>query len=269
LSSAIKKELSFPWKEVRAPVSDGRTIQSLDRALALLETLAAAGGERSAGELAEAVGINGATAYNLLQTLKSRGYIMQSPASKYYSLGLKILQLAESVDPRISLSTTAMPYLREAASRIGETVYISVPVHGAIYRVAVAESPQALSVKATIGESRDDLAKTSSGKVLLTYMPPGAVLSYLNEQKIPRSFLEQLEIIRKRRYALNLGEESPSICGVSVPVLTESGGKPNELALILTASVPTSRFSDELVDLAVGVLNEIGQKILEKIGLCQ
>lgn len=256
-------------KEAKQLISDNRIVQSLDRALALMEALAAADSEKSAGNLAEKVGINNATAYNLLQTLKFRGYVMQSPISKCYSLGLKILQLAEAVDPRLALSTTAMPFLRDAAERLGETVYISVPVHGAIYRVAVAESPQILSVKASIGESRDDLARTSSGKVLLAYMPENFVLDYLDEHSIPKEFLEQLKRIPEKGYALNLGEDSPSVCGVSVPILTDAKGRLPELALILTASIPASRFNSELVDKAVIELSIIGRKILERTGLGQ
>jgi DNA-binding IclR family transcriptional regulator len=89
-------------------VSDNRIVQSLDRALALLETLGRCGGEVSVKELAGMIGINPATAYNLLQTLKARGYVVQSPTTKAYSLGLRIPQLAEAVDhaPRLCFCLT-------------------------------------------------------------------------------------------------------------------------------------------------------------------
>ncbi len=72
-------------------------IQSVTRALEMLETIAHAGGAASLGEVAGRAGLKTTTAHNILRTLQDAGYIRRRPGNMRYHLGDRILNLARVV----------------------------------------------------------------------------------------------------------------------------------------------------------------------------
>ena len=71
-------------------------VQSLDRALDLLEALASAG-ELGVSDLAARTGLVPSTAHRLLATLVERGYAAQSASGGRYLIGYKLLELASGL----------------------------------------------------------------------------------------------------------------------------------------------------------------------------
>src|SRR3954454_9641998 len=88
-------------------------VQSLDRALDLLEALAAAD-ELGVSEIASRTGLVPSTAHRLLGTLVARGYGAQRPASGRYLLGYNLLELTSGLQDRIARLRTAAPPPLEA-----------------------------------------------------------------------------------------------------------------------------------------------------------
>ncbi len=82
--------LPGPGAKSRAPRTregDGHSIQSVDRALFLLETIAEAGGEATLTDLANRTGLNISTCHHLLATLIQRGFAAKVPGRRLYALG--------------------------------------------------------------------------------------------------------------------------------------------------------------------------------------
>src|SRR5215471_16588816 len=75
---------------------DRHSIQSVDRALFLLETIAEAGGEATLTELASRTGLNISTCHHLLATLIQRGFATKVPGRRLYALGARILYLGHA-----------------------------------------------------------------------------------------------------------------------------------------------------------------------------
>ena len=81
----------------RSPAQgDRHNIQSVDRALYLLETIAEAGGEATLTELATRTGLNISTCHHLLATLIQRGFAAKVPGRRLYALGARILYLGHA-----------------------------------------------------------------------------------------------------------------------------------------------------------------------------
>ena len=91
--------LPGPEVNVRPPraSADRNRIQSVDRALLLLETIAAAGGEATLTELATRTGLNISTCHHLLATLIKRGFAAKVPGRRHYALGARILYLSKGL----------------------------------------------------------------------------------------------------------------------------------------------------------------------------
>src|SRR4051812_42499457 len=69
------------------------SVQSVERALNLLETISGCENGMRIKDLAEQVSLNLSTAHRLVSLLEQRGYVEQEPESKKYYLGMKVLQL--------------------------------------------------------------------------------------------------------------------------------------------------------------------------------
>src|SRR5919112_4236880 len=101
-------------------------VQSLDRALDLIEALAGAQ-ELGVSELATQTGLVPSTAHRLLSTLVARGYAAQNPATGRYLMGYKLLELSSGLQDRLErLRAAARPHLEAIQADTGETTNLVV-----------------------------------------------------------------------------------------------------------------------------------------------
>ena len=96
-------------------------VQSVDRALAVLEILAR-DGHAGVSDIAEEMGIHKSTVSRLLGSLVSREMVHQNSERGKYQLGFGILRLASSIPGRLSLVREARPVLEALADQFKETV---------------------------------------------------------------------------------------------------------------------------------------------------
>ena len=95
------------------------TVQSVDRALLLLELLAQAGGRLPISDLAQRSGLPLGTVHRLLTSLAARGYVRQDH-DRRYALGTALLPLGDAAT-RL-LSSWAVPFLAQLAEQCGDQV---------------------------------------------------------------------------------------------------------------------------------------------------
>jgi hypothetical protein len=93
-------------------------VQSIERAFAVLELVAASGGSMTLSSLARGSGLPPATLHRLAATLVDLGYLRQE-SSRRYALGPRLALLAD--DSRTRLSTAALPHLSRLVDATGET----------------------------------------------------------------------------------------------------------------------------------------------------
>ena len=117
----------FSWRTMlRAMPDERRTIQSVERALDILEVLATGADEMRLNEIARATHLNISTCHHLISTLLDRGYVGQNPRGRTYFLGTKTLELSRARAAMIDLVQAAMPTLRALNQDTGETVHLDV-----------------------------------------------------------------------------------------------------------------------------------------------
>src|SRR2546427_13284034 len=104
-------------------------IQSLGRALEMLDLLANAGGELGVTELARRLEVHKSTASRLLATLQEHGLVEQNPASEKYRLGYGLVRLAGAGVAGLGLARAAPAGMQEPAHRTPEAVNLAPP-HG-------------------------------------------------------------------------------------------------------------------------------------------
>src|SRR5881392_2852589 len=144
----------------------GASVQSVDRALTILELLAREG-DPGVTEIANDLGVHKSTAFRLLATLEAHRLVEQDGERGRYRLGVGNLRLAGATTARLVLVSEARPVCRQLAADTGETVNITVRSEtSALYLDQVAGS-SAVQSHNWVGQ-HIPLHATSNGKVLLS-----------------------------------------------------------------------------------------------------
>jgi DNA-binding IclR family transcriptional regulator len=204
-----------------------RTIQSVDRAAALLKAVANSKQPLTVVELAARCGLNRSTAWRLLATLDSQGLVERDPATQRYSVGYAIFQIAAAGD-HDALVRRAHPALQRLANDTGETVNLAVAKRFDLVYVHQVEAPQIMSPN-WLGRSVA-LHATSSGKAFLAWLPederealvPSRLERFTDTTITERSGLEkELEAVRRDGYSVCVGELEETLYGVSSAILND------------------------------------------------
>jgi DNA-binding IclR family transcriptional regulator len=103
-------------------------IQALARASAIIDVIAASGEEGvGLSDISRATTLNKTTAFNLIASLVTLGFLEQDDHSRRYRLGLRNLELGRIVQNRLHISHLARPVLAELCRKTNETVNLGLP----------------------------------------------------------------------------------------------------------------------------------------------
>ena len=159
-----------------------RHIAAVERAVAVLDVLAGGEVELGTNEMARLTGINASTVSRLLATLAHAGYVEHVPQSGRYRLGLRLLELGNTVLARLDLREVAHPHLQALAAETGETVTLSAPGEGHAVTVDFVQSASVVQSVARLGRPSIGHA-TAAGKIVLAFAEsnlPAKLEAYTN-----------------------------------------------------------------------------------------
>jgi IclR family transcriptional regulator, acetate operon repressor len=247
-----------PPARVRAN-GDRHSIQSVDRALFLLETIAEAGGEATLTELATRTGLNISTCHHLLATLIQRGFATKVPGRRLYALGARILYLGHAC-LQVDLPRRAQPHLEAINRATGETVHLAALQGDSVVTLAVREARHAVRVDTgRIGRVEAPHA-SSLGKAILAWLPEDEMKRILSHgmkrytentiTEFPK-LIESLRVVRRNGYAMDREEYLPGVVCVGAAIRDQAG----TVIGAISASTPLMRASDEHIAL---MRDEIG-----------
>lgn len=224
-------------------------------------------------ELARSLGFPLSGTHRLLATLKLRGFVTQDPASRKFTLGLKILELGTRLVDKLDIRKVALPVMLEMRDRCDETIGLHV-VDG-LERVCIErlESQQGVRRVISVG-SRLSLHAGASSKLLLAYLPRnqqdavlGRALERYSEHTIsdPDELRASLEEIRRQGYACSAGEHVADAGTVAAPIWGHGG---REVLAALSILVPLMRFAPERRSELLSMVVEGADRISSILGGC-
>jgi IclR family acetate operon transcriptional repressor len=230
------------------------SLQSVDRAITLLEAIAEAGGETTLTELSRRTRLNISTCHHLLSTLVQRGYVSKVPVRRSYALGARILYLSNSCLRQVDLPARAAPFIEQINEKTGETVHLAVLQGDALMKVAKRESRHPVRVDTgTLGKT-DAAHATASGKAMLAWLPEDdmrRILSHGMTRFTPKTItewpalIEALRHVRRNGYAIDDEEYQPGVICIGAAIRDHNGA----VVGAISASTPTMRASDEHIGL--------------------
>lgn len=239
--------------------SSGSGVQSVDRAVTVLELLSHTGG-LFVGEMAEAMGVHKSTASRLLSALEKRGMVQQGDERGKYQLGFGILRLAAAIPGRLSLVQEARPVLQALASEFGETANLAVLRSNVAVNVDQAMGPSAVATHDWIG-NLTPVHATASGKIFLAFLQQDERDKLLESTGMPaettktitsRTVLDQqLDRILDTGYSTVYEELEVGLNAIAVPVWDYRGDVIGSISI----SGPAFRFRPgEIQELADDVV---------------
>lgn len=236
-------------------------IQAVDRAVALLKSVADATTPPTALELAQACGINRSTAWRLLRTLEHHGLVDRDEITQRYTVGYGAISVAAAATDD-ALVRRIRPLLKKLAVRTGESVTLAVAKRFNLVYVDQVDPPN-LVVASWLGKPLP-LHATSGGKVFLAWLGPGerdAILPkelprYTDRTITDRARLDaELDDVRRAGYGICNREYEEFSSGASAAVLSP---RRNPIAVInLWGPAPRN---------PVKRLHEIGREAVKTAG---
>lgn len=238
-------------------------VQSVDRALDILELLASRPGTLGVTEIARGTGLAPGTAHRLLVGLAQRGWVRQDPGRRY-GVGPAALRLGGAASTK--LAAVAAPFLRAAVEATGETANLASLDGDVMVYVAQSPSPHTLRIFAEVGRPVP-LHSTAVGKVVLAGMDPGLAQELLAGTglvaRTPRTLTDpddlraELDRVRAQGWAMDDEEQELGVRCVAVPVGTGS----ERARMALSVSGPTERMSRERAVSVVPALTRIAEDL--------
>ncbi|MPZ87847.1 MAG: helix-turn-helix domain-containing protein [Nitriliruptorales bacterium] len=220
-------------------------VQSVKRALDLLECLGSAGEPLGLKRLTDLSGLPLATVHRLLSTLSARGYVRQDGRSRKYVLGASVLKLRDPYSRVVAVR--AHPFLAELARFSRETANLAVMDGGHVLYVAQAAPERKLRMFTEVG-NRLLPHSNAVGKILLAFRPRNEVAGIIERNGLPArtastitdvdAFWAELERTATSGYAVDNGEEEEDVHCVAVPVFVLA-----ELVAAISVSGPAGRMS--------------------------
>jgi DNA-binding IclR family transcriptional regulator len=246
----------------------GAPVQSVDRAITILELLAREG-ESSVTEIAAQLGVHKSTAFRLLATLEVHRLVEQVNDRGRYRLGVGNLRLAGATTARLDVVSEARPVVRQLAADTGETVNITVRSdESALYLDQVAGS-SALQSHNWVGQ-RIPLHATSNGKVLLSELSTeelddavAHLARFTDHTVTSRQILdEELAEVRRLGYALAVDELESGLTAAAAPIRSHHG----DIIASMSISGPTFRLTEERLDETIPLVVEAALEVSHRLG---
>jgi len=226
-------------------------VQSVERALAILDLLSRSERELGVGEISAATELPGATVHRLLKSLVASGYVRHNHSTRKYGLGLHLLGLAAAT--REWVGPVILPFLSELMELSQETANFAIlEQNSALYMEQVPPPGRLLRMFSEPG-NRVPLHTAATGKVLLSYQRRRLMYFILDQARLPRQtantitdrsvLVAELRQVRRQGFATDFGEQEVGVHCLAAPVLSSDG----QITGAVSLSGPSTRLSRQRV----------------------
>ncbi len=226
------------------------SIQSVDRALSLLEALAEAGGEASLTDLSRRTHLNVSTCHHLLSTLVNWGYVAKVPGRRSYALGARVLYLGHACLRQVDLPRRSQVYIDRINQATGESVHLAVLQADNIITLVKREARHAVRVDSGMIGRSDAPHATATGKAMIAWLPEDQIrrmlptdLKRFTDNTIVDFdvLIEELRHVRRNGVAIDREEFQPGVICIGSAIRDHAGA----VVGAISASAPAMRATED------------------------
>ena len=240
-------------------------VQSVERALDILELLSRSEDEVGVSEIGAGTGLAAGTVHRLLGTLALRGYVHKNARTRRYGLGLRSLTMA--ITTRERLAPLALPFLEELMRVSQESANLAILEGNAMMYIEQVSPSSRMLRSFTEPGNRVPLHSSGTGKVLLAYQPPRLIDFIVGRAGLtrqtaatitdPAQLRSELRNIRRQGYAVDHGEQEEGVRCLAAPVFGPDG----EIFASISLSGPASRLNKRRIEGVVPDLKRIAANL--------
>jgi IclR family acetate operon transcriptional repressor len=241
---------------------DRYSVRAALRVMDILDLLQHSPEGKSLVEVSEAVGMPRSSTYRYISTLETRGYVQRDASTGLFRFGLAFLP---SHGRHLELlAARARPSMEDLRDQLGETINLGVLDGNRIAYLEILESTKAVRLAARRGD-RDPVHSTALGKAIASRLSEDAIRAILSAEGMARRtsktitderrYLEELEKVREKGYAVDLGENEEDGRCVAVPF-------PNSRVLAaISLSAPAARLGRDRLKVVANKLKAAAKTI--------
>ena len=243
-----------PLGATPAKRSDAGGVQSVHRALQILNAIADAGGEATLTALAHKVQLKVSTCHHLLSTLIEAGYAAKRRGARTYVLGSRILALSTVCLREVNLPQRAQRVIETLNVKTGEAVQLAVLQGNDLVTLIRREALHAVRVDAAKLGKSDAAHATATGKAILAWIPEAELLRIVEAKGLPaftehtitsfEKLREELRLVRRNGYAMDREEFQLDVLCIGAPIRTSSGTVIGSISV----SSPVFRVDEEKIE---------------------
>jgi len=249
---------------------DGR-VQSVDRAMVLLEVLATSEQGLRLTDLSRQSGLSLTTVHRLLTTLEQRHFVKFLPSDSLWHIGLQAFSVGSAFVNDRSFVAPASPFLRRLRDQTKETANLGVVENGEIVLMDRIESREITRSLSRLG-GRTPMTASGMGKAVLATYSPDEVNSLVKRhgmRKVTSKTLtcrdaldSQLNQVRRDGYAIDDEEYVTGLRCVAAPVYDSHA----EVACAISISGLPLRMSPERIPHLGRLVAEVAAEMTRAIG---
>ncbi|MEU0567932.1 IclR family transcriptional regulator [Nonomuraea sp. NPDC005983] len=229
------------------------TTAVIGKMFAVLDHVAAAGGQSTLARIAAATGLPKPTVHRLVKDLKSWGAL--EAGGDWLRLGPRLFELGQLVPHTRNLRSAALPFMQDLYEATHETIHLGVLTGGHVVYIEKITGHHSGATPTRVG-GRMPAPYTGIGKVLLAYLPGDAVDVAVRAAGPPRTptsissrdvLSQALATVRERGVAFDQEESQPGLVCVAAPVFDRAGA----VVAGLSVAGPAGRFTPARFEAAV------------------
>jgi IclR family transcriptional regulator, acetate operon repressor len=241
-------------------------LQTVHRALDVLEIVAELGNRASLATIADRAGLTRPTTHRLCRTLVERGYMRQL-SDRSYALGLQLVPLGNAANALVGVDAHAV--LADLVAELGETANLAMLAGTQAEYVAQVPSRYQMRMFTEVGR-RVALHSTGVGKAILAQLAPSTVRAIVHgsglQAQTPFTISTEvaldaeLQRIREQGYAMDEQEQEVGVRCVAVALAPRSLP-----GMALSISGPLTRMTDDVIARAVPLLRSGADRLTAEL----
>src|SRR6202790_3739704 len=205
-----------------------RPVQSIIKALRILDTLGDCSGGLGITELSGTLKSPKSTVHRLVSTLETEGYVYFDVLTAKYLLGSRVARLGDHFNQQSPLLTFGVPTLEKLTRQCKEASHLAILEGTEVVYISQEEIKEPIRISFGMGD-RAPVYCTAGGKIFLAGLSNIAILTlYENKPRLKRythrtktrieDLLPEIAIVRREGIAYDNEEYTPGLCCIAAPV---------------------------------------------------
>lgn len=245
-------------------------VNSVDRALVILEYLGTQTKEVGVRELGQAIGLSKSSVHRILQTLRARGFVKWNADNARYSLGMRAFEVGCGILRSMEAHAVAKPLLEQLVANLGETGFLGVLDDTELVIIDKIDGRRSVRISADIG-ARRPLHATAIGKALLASLDRNDSERIITQKPLarftkntiidPEALRQELEKIRRQGYAEANEEVEEGLYSVGAALFNYSGRPVAAISLAVPKMGQQPVQKDRLIKAVIQAAQDISAKM--------